>query len=105
MGAFLDWFFAFLTTMIDGLWMIISGIFNGIIQIFNVSDYLKQFDQFKDGFSVLDWILAVIAVLLVLAIWATVIFIIVLLVRKYIRYRKSIVGSEDLLEEDRKSVV
>ena len=99
MGAFLDWFFAFLTTMIDGLWMIISGIFNGIIQIFNVSDYLKQFDQFKDGFSVLDWILAVIAVLLVLAIWATVIFIIVLLVRKYIRYRKSIVGSEDLLEE------
>ena len=99
MGAFLDWFFAFLTTMIDGLWMIISGIFNGIIQIFNVSDYLKQFGQFKGGFSVLDWILAVIAILLVIAIWATVIFIIVLLVRKYIRYRKSIVGSEDLLEE------
>ena len=45
MGAFLDWFFAFLTTMIDGLWMIISGIFNGIIQIFNVSDYLKQFEH------------------------------------------------------------
>ena len=99
MGAFLDWFFAFLTTMIDGLWMIISGLFSGIVQIFNVADYIKQFERFKDGFTVLDWILAVLAFILVMAIWATIIFIIVLLIRKYIRYRKSIVGSEDLLEE------
>ena len=54
MGAFLDWFFAFLTTMIDGLWMIISGFFNGIIQIFNIGDYIRQFEAFKDGFNVLD---------------------------------------------------
>ena len=99
MGAFLDWFFAFLTTMIDGLWMIISGFFSGIVQIFNIADYIKQFERFKEGFTILDWILAVLAFILVLAIWATVIFIIVLLVRKYIRYRRSAVGSEDLLEE------
>ena len=99
MGAFLDWFFAFLTTMIDGLWMIISGLFGGIVQIFNVADYVKQFEAFKDGFTVLDWVLAILAFILVMAIWATVIFIIVLLIRKYIRFRKSAVGSEDLLEE------
>ena len=99
MGAFLDWFFAFLTTMIDGLWMIISGFFSGIVQIFNIADYIKQFERFKEGFTILDWILAVLAFILVLAIWATIIFIIVLLVRKYIRYRRSAVGSEDLLEE------
>ena len=99
MSAFLDWFFAFLTTMIDGVWMIISGIFGGIIQIFNVVDYIKQFQQYKDGFGVLDWILAVIAFLLVLAIWVVIVYLIVLAIRKYIRFRKSLVGSEDLLEE------
>ena len=99
MGAFLDWFFAFITTMADGLWMIISGLFSGIVQIFNVGDYIKQFEAFKDGFGILDWVLAILAFILVMAIWATVIFIIVLLVRKYIRFRKSAVGSEDLLEE------
>ena len=99
MGAFLDWFFAFLTTMIDGIWMIISGIFGGIVQIFNVVDYIKQFSQYKEGFTVIDWILAVISFLLVLSIWAVLIYIIILLIRKYIRYRKSIVGHEDLLEE------
>ena len=99
MGAFLDWFFAFLTTMIDGIWKIISGFFNGVVQIFNVVDYFKQFGSYKEGFGVLDWVLAIIAFILVIAIWVIIVFLAVLGIRKYIRYRKSAVGSEDLLEE------
>ncbi len=99
MGAFLDWFFAFLTTMIDGIWKIISGLFGGILQIFNVVEYINQFNAYKDGFSVLDWILAIISFLIVMAIWAIVIYMLFLLIRKYIRFRKSAVGNEDLLEE------
>ena len=63
MGAFLDWFFAFLTTMIDGIWKIISGLFTGIVQIFNIVEYVKQFSAYKDSFSVLDWILAILSFL------------------------------------------
>ena len=99
MGAFLDWFFAFLTTMIDGIWKIISGLFTGIVQIFNIVEYVKQFSAYKDSFSVLDWILAILSVLVVTAIWVIIIYIFVLLIRKYIRFRKSAVGNEDLLEE------
>ena len=99
MGAFLDWFFAFLTTMIDGIWKILSGIFGGIFQIFNIVDYVKQFNTYKSGFSGLDWVLSILSFLLVVAIWVIVIYMIFLLVRKYIRFRKSAVGSEDLLEE------
>ena len=99
MSAFLDWFFAFLTTMIDGIWMIISGIFGGIVQIFNIVGYIKQFEQFKDGFTAVDWILAIIAFILVFAIWVIIMYILVLLIRKYMRYRKTLVGNEDLLEE------
>ena len=99
MGGFLDWFFAFLTTMIDGVWQIISGIFGGIFKIFNIVDYITQFNTFKGNFGVLDWIFAILAFILVMAIWAIVICMIVLVVRKYIRFRKSIVSNEDLLEE------
>ena len=99
MDGFLDWFFAFLTTMIDGLWKIVSGIFGGIFQIFNVVYYIKQFGTYKGGFSALDWVFAIISFLLVLAIWAIVIYLLILLIRKYIRFRKSAVGNEDLLEE------
>ena len=99
MDGFLDWFFAFLTTMMDGVWKIISGIFGGIFQIFNVVGYFNQLGSYKGGFSVLDWILAIFAILIVVAIWVIVIYLIILLVRKYVRFRKSAVGSEDLLEE------
>ena len=99
MSAFLDWFFAFLTTMIDGVWKIISGIFGGIFQVFNIVGYIKQFGSYKGGFTVLDWILAIFSFLLVVAIWCIVIYMVYMLVRKYVRFRKSAVASEDLLEE------
>ena len=99
MAGFLDWFFAFLTTMIDGIWKIISGIFGGLFQIFNVVNYFDQFKNFKGGFTAVDWILAIFSFLLVVAIWGILIYLLVLGIRKYIRFRKSAVGSEELLEE------
>ena len=99
MAGFLDWFFTFLTTMIDGVWMIFSGFFKGIIQIFNVSEYLKQFNAYKAGFGIIDWIFAILSLLLVIAIWGILIYLAILGIRKYIRFRRSAVGNEDLLEE------
>ena len=99
MGAFFDWFFAFLSIMIEGLWKIVSGIFGGIFQVFNIVGYVEQFAKHKDGFGVVDWIFSILSFLLVIAIWVIVIYMLVLLVRKYIRFRRSAVGNEDLLEE------
>ena len=99
MGGFLNWFFAFLTTIIDGFWKILSGIGKGIWQIFNVKAYIEQFNLYKSGFNVVDWLFAIFSVLLVLLIWGIVVYLIFLLVRKYIRFRKSLVQNEDLLEE------
>ena len=99
MTGFLEWFFAFLTTMIDGVWKIISGFFGGFFQVFNVVDYFEQFKNYKGGFSVVDWILAIFSLLLVIAIWGILIYLAVIGIRKYIRFRKSAIGSEELLEE------
>ncbi len=99
MKGFLDWFFAFLTTMLEGAWKIISGLFGGIIQIFNLPNYIAQFNTFKPGFGILDWIFAVLSFCLVMAMWGILLYMIFLAVRKYIRFRRSAVGNEDLLEE------
>ena len=99
MAGFLDWFFAFLTTMIDGIWMMISGIFGGLFQALNVVNYIEQFKNYTGGFTVVDWILAIFSLLLVVAIWGILIYLAVIGIRKYFRFRKSAVGSEELLEE------
>ena len=99
MAAFFEWFFAFITTMIEGLWKAVSGIATGFAQTFNVVQYIAQFKDYKSSFGIVDWIFAILSILIVLAIWGLVFYLIFIIVRKYIRFRKSAVGNEDLLEE------
>ena len=99
MGAFLDWFYAFATTLVDGLWQIISGIFGGIVQIFNIGGHIQQISLYQDGFDVLSWILFVVTCIIFLGILGCIIYLIYLGIRKAIRQRKAAVTNQDLLEE------
>jgi hypothetical protein len=99
MDGFMNWFFAFMTTMLEAIWGAISGIFNMVIQIFNFPLYFDQLNRYKNDFNILGWILTVLTVILTYAVWVFVIFLIVLGIRKYFRFRRTLVGNEDLLEE------
>ena len=99
MDAFMSWFFAFSTTILRAVWSIISGIFGGILQLFNVPVFVEQINRNKSDFNALAWILCILAILLYIAIIAATIFLIVILIKKYIRFRRTLVGNEDLLEE------
>ena len=99
MDGFLSWFFAFMTTMLGGIWQIFSNLFLGLVRIFNFAVYFDQFSQYKSDFNILEWILAIFSFLLTFAIWGALIFLVVMGIRKYIRFRRTLVGNEDLLEE------
>ena len=93
---FRNWFLMFMKQMLGGIWQIISNFFLGIGQIFNFGAYGRQLSGQQFGWT---WILVILVILLSLAIWGALIFLIVLGIRKYIRFRRSLVGKEDLLEE------
>jgi len=99
MDAFMNWFFAFMTTILSGLWEGLKGIFNAIFQFFNFPVLFDQLSRYKGDFNVLAWILCILTVILTYAIIASIIFLIVIGIRKYIRFRKTLVGNEDMLEE------
>ena len=99
MDNFLKWFFAFITAILQGFGMIFVGLWNGIKQIFNIGEYIELFKEYSTQFGVLEWILAILAIIIVIAVFLLIIAIIVLAIRKYIRFRHSIVSNEDLLEE------
>ena len=99
MDGFLSWVFVFMTTMIQGVWRIFSNLYLGIVQIFNFPVYIDQIQQHKSSFGAIDWILCIITLILSFALWALIIFMIALVIRKYVRFRRSLVGNEDLLEE------
>ncbi|MDD6265673.1 MAG: hypothetical protein PUB34_05170 [Clostridia bacterium] len=89
----------FILVFLGGLWKIITGIFNGIVQIFNFPKYIKVFGEYSKDFGVLEWVLSVFIALVMLALIASILFLIYLLIRKYIRFRESLVSKEEVLEE------
>ena len=99
MSAFLDWFYAFLTTLVEGIWKIVSGIFGGLFQMINVVNHFQQFSLYSGGFDALSWILFIISLILIVGVFGIVLYLIYIGIRKYYRYRKAAISSADLLEE------
>ncbi|MBE6686884.1 MAG: hypothetical protein E7591_06590 [Ruminococcaceae bacterium] len=95
-GTFIN---KFTSVFINGIWTLIKGIFNGIVGMFNFPAYFKVFKECKGDFGVLDWILAILVAIIVFALLAAIVFFVYLLIRKYVRFRESLVSKEELLEE------
>lgn len=99
MDGFLKWFFVFISEMLRGFGLIFKGLWNGLKQIFNIKEYIKIFKTYSVDFGAAGWVLAIVSIIVVVAIFLLVAFMIVLAVRKYIRFRHSIVSNEDVIEE------
>ena len=99
MNGFLKWFFAFMSEMLKGFQEIFIGIGRGFRQIFNIPNYIVIFKAHSGSFGPTEWVLSIISIVLVVAVYLMVILLIIMAIRKYIRFRHSLVNNEDLLEE------
>ena len=85
--------------MLDGYATIFKGIGTGFLKVFSISTYIDIFKEHSVNFNAGTWILAILAVILVIGLHVLIVFLIIMGIRKYIRFRHSIVSNEDLLEE------
>ena len=99
MNGFLKFFFAFISEMLKGYTEIYRGLRDGFKQIFNIPNYVDIFKEHTRSLGALGWVLTILSVIIVAAIYVLILVIIFLAIRKYIRFRHSIVSNEDLLEE------
>ena len=95
-GRFL---FEFLNQFFSGFIDIIKGFVSGIKNIFNIPQYSEIISQYKDELSVSEWILTAIAIIALVLIMGTIIGIIVMFLKKHMRFRKKLIEQEELLEE------
>ena len=99
MQTFFRFLFEFLKQFFGGFWTIIKGLYTGIIEVFNIPDYAAIVSFYRDDFNGAEWIFVVIAVLILLILLGAIGFLIFYLIRKYIRFRKTLVEQESMLEE------
>ena len=99
MDTFFRFLYEFLMQFFGGVKLIGKGIFNGIVQAFNIKNYVKVVNFYKQDFNGPEWLFVVIAIILLLALLGLIGFVLYLLIRKLIRFRKTVVEQEELLEE------
>ena len=99
MDTFLRFIYEFLGQFFGGFLTLIKGIGNAAMQIFDVREYLKIINFYKDDFNGPEWLFVVIAIIFLLIIVGGIGFLLFLLIKKYIRFRKTLVEQEELLDE------
>ena len=99
MDTFFKFLYDFLSQFFNGILDIVMGFVHGIAKIFNVKAYISVIDYYKADFNGPEWLFVVIAILLLLVLITGMILIAYFIIRKLIRFRKTIVEQESLLEE------
>ena len=99
MDTYLRFLYEFLMQFFSGVGMIFTGLLGGVKQMFDVTSYIKVINFYKEDFNGPEWAFVAIAIILVILLLALIILVIYFLVRKYIRFRKTLVEQEELLEE------
>ena len=99
MDTYVRFLYEFLDAFFSGLKTILTGLVDGIKQIFDIPAYIHLIKEYKNDFSLQEWVLVAIAVLAVAAILILTILLVYLILRKYIRFRKTVVEQESMLKE------
>ena len=99
MDTFFRFLYEFLLHAFSSIAIVCQGLFKGISSLFDIKSYIEVINFYKNDFNGAEWIFVSVAILLLLIFLVLIIFIIYFFVRKYIRFRKTIVEQESLLEE------
>ncbi len=99
MEAYVQFLFEFVKQFFGGIWKAISNVGLGLFDMVNVGAYFEFFSEYSDGFDVLGWILAILTFIVFVALFAGMVILVVLGVRKFIRLRATKYKTEALLNE------
>lgn len=99
MDTFVRFLFEFMSVFFSGVGMIFKGLFGGIVQMFNISEYLYTIEFYRKDFNMSEWVLVVIAVIVMLIVLLLIILLVWFVIRKYVKFRKTLVEQESMLEE------
>ena len=95
-GRFL---FEFLSQFFSGFQEILGGLWNGIVNIFNIPRYWGIIQNYANDFNVSEWFLTGLAIICMVIVLGGIIGLIVFFLKRHMKWRKKIVDQEELLKQ------
>lgn len=99
MNTYVRFLYEFLDQLLGGLVGAVKSLFLGILQMFDIRAYAALLKNYSNDFTGGEWFMVVVALVLTLILLLLAGLVIFFVVRRYIRFRKTLVEQESLLEE------
>ncbi|HIS12286.1 MAG TPA: hypothetical protein IAB40_04155 [Candidatus Onthocola stercoravium] len=99
MSVYGEFFTKFMEPFFEGLLEIVKGIGRGLGQMFNVVNYVTVVNDYKSDLTGVGTVIMILSIILLLALFAVIIFLIYRAVRTYVRYRRNVKKEDRLIEE------
>ncbi len=99
MSVYGEFFTKFMAPLFEGLLKIITGIGEGLLQMFNIVNYITVISDYKSDLTGMGLVVLIFSIIFLLAIMALIVFLIYKSVRTYIKYRINRHKEDMLIEE------
>ncbi len=99
MNTFFRFFYEFISIFFSGIGSIGKGMWNGLVQMLNFKTYKTVLVSYRDSFNGAEWILVGLSISVVVIIIASIALLIFFAIRKLIKFGRSRVNQEELLDE------
>ncbi|MGN0453428.1 MAG: hypothetical protein ACI4GZ_06505 [Ruminococcus sp.] len=99
MDTIFKFLFEFLGQFFGSLWSIIAAAFTGIGNAFNIPAYVNIVYAYTTELGGLAWVVAIVAILLLVAVLALVVWLIIVSVKKFIRGHRRRKDTNALVDE------
>ena len=99
MNTYVRFLYEFLDQLLGGIVTALKGLVLGVIQMFDIRAYASLIKQYSKDFNGGEWVLVVLAVVVTIIVLALVILMVWFFARKALKFRKTLVEQESLLEE------
>lgn len=99
MDTVFKFLYEFLGQFFTSLWSIVTGIFKGIVGMFDFPAYGKIISDYTSELGGLEWVIAIFAMILLAAVLVFLVMLVVLSLKKFFRYKKKVKDTGDLVAE------
>ena len=99
MDTVFKFLFEFLGQFFGSLWSIITWLFGGVGNAFDFSAYVNIINAYTTELGGLAWVIAIIAIVLLVAVLALCVWLIVVAVKKFIRSHRRRKDTDSLVKE------
>ena len=99
MNTYVRFLYEFLDQLLGGIVTALKGLVLGIIQMFDIRAYANLIKDYSKDFKGGEWVLVVFAVVVTIIVLALILLLVWFAVRKILKFKKTLVEQESLLEE------